>query len=296
MKLSLFLTACLAAMICAASAQPAPKAQKAKAAPDPLYTIVHNGLTRTYYLHKPANLPAGAPVVYVLHGYDGDATDGGFCQTADRCGEFAVCYPQAAPYKGERGWNVGYAKQRGCTIDDADFLRALINELHVKHGLSDRNVFLTGHSNGGEMCYLCAIRYPDLFAACASNAGQLQEWIFIDDDLQTPVAFAEFHGTLDRVSFWEGDHLDKGHWGAYMPVPAAVKYIACRNRCSHETTDTLAWKVEGHQPVICHHYSGGNGGKDVFLYEVKGGTHGSPWNSQEVNEEAWRFFKRNFRK
>ena len=33
----------------------------------------HNGLTRTYYLDAPDPIPAGAPLVVVLHGYTSSA-------------------------------------------------------------------------------------------------------------------------------------------------------------------------------------------------------------------------------
>ena len=36
-------------------------------------TIQDQGLTRTYYLYLPNDLPADAPLVFILHGYGGSA-------------------------------------------------------------------------------------------------------------------------------------------------------------------------------------------------------------------------------
>ena len=35
--------------------------------------IQDQGLTRTYHLYIPDNLPSGAPLVFILHGYGGSA-------------------------------------------------------------------------------------------------------------------------------------------------------------------------------------------------------------------------------
>ena len=39
------------------------------------YTFEHNGLTRSYLLSLPDNLNANSPLVFVLHGYGGNANN-----------------------------------------------------------------------------------------------------------------------------------------------------------------------------------------------------------------------------
>ena len=76
-------------------------------------TITDQGLTRKYHICLPDNLPADAPLVFVLHGYGGNA-DGyqpAFKALADEYG-MAICYPQATTDpKGKNGWNVYYPWQ-----------------------------------------------------------------------------------------------------------------------------------------------------------------------------------------
>ena len=75
-------------------------------------TIVDQGLTRTYHIYIPDNLPADAPLVFILHGYGGTAssyvnnTSLSFKQLAEEY-KMALCYPQAtSDPKNKNGWNV----------------------------------------------------------------------------------------------------------------------------------------------------------------------------------------------
>ena len=139
----------------------------------PDYILRSGGMERTYKLHLPAGLPENAPLVVVLHGYGGNNNPDRFAMnaTADRHG-FAVCYPQGAKDgRGKSCWNVGYPFQADMTVDDVRFLTELVRHLQKKHGLSRHNVFCTGMSNGGEMCYQLAAQRPRLFAAVAPVSG-----------------------------------------------------------------------------------------------------------------------------
>ena len=145
------------------------------------FTFRHNGMDRTYWLYIPENLSEHAPLVMVLHGYGGKAK--GYrpemINTAEKYG-FAVCYPQGAKdeygkngKEGKNSWNVGYCFQREYNLktDDIDFLCKLAKHLQKTYGLKKENTFLSGMSNGGEMCYLMAAVRPDAFTAYATIAG-----------------------------------------------------------------------------------------------------------------------------
>lgn len=257
----------------------------------------NQGYDREYFIYIPDSLAAERPLVFMLHGHGGHA-DGyfpAFLQTARKYG-FAVCYPQGlvepAP-KSKPAWNVGYPFQKGWKVDDCKFILALSKELQKKYNLDGRNVFFSGMSNGGEMCYLMAHRYPDEFAAIASLAGLNMEWIYRE---MTPgaVPFMEVHGTADMTSKWVGDPDNRDGWGEYISVPAAVGRMVSANCCTHEICDTL--ESYGKHPVIRHHYTGGTDGKDVFLYEVVGGKHARGEKDFALGEEMWAFFSRYLRK
>lgn len=259
-------------------------------------TLRSDGIERTYTIHIPEGLPPGAPLVIVLHGYGGsnDPAAFGMNPTADRHG-FAVCYPRGeCDGRGTSCWNVGYPFQADMPIDDIRFLDELIGHLHRRYGLSRRNVFCTGMSNGGDMCYLLASRRPELFAALGPVAGFMSVEILRRDDNPHPVPLFEIHGTEDRTTRWEGDLENRDGWGAYLPIPMAVGYWAAKAKCLRVQRDTLPAAENGRQ-VIAHRYTEGTDGCEVWLYETVGGTHS--WHDTGVDtcEELWRFFSRYIR-
>lgn len=174
----------------------------------------------------PEGLLEDAPLVVVLHGYGGNNAPGrfGLNATADRHG-FAVCYPQGIKdHRGKTCWNVGYSFQADMNVDDVRFITQLVRHLQKEYKLSRRNVFCTGMSNGGDMCYLLAVRRPELFAAVAPVAGVMLEWFYKADTSKRPVPLFEIHGTADKTSLWEGDPDDKGGWGG-LTLPFRWLYI-----------------------------------------------------------------------
>lgn len=152
-------------------------------------TCTVDGLERTYRLYLPEGVPDDAPLVFVLHGYGGNFNLDryGMNEAADRHG-FAVCYPQGVKDgRGKTCWNVGYPFQADMTVDDVSFLCELAGLLQDKYGLSRKNTFCTGMSNGGEMCYLLAYSRPDVFAAVAPVSGLTLEWMYRDCDTPAPI-------------------------------------------------------------------------------------------------------------
>ena len=261
------------------------------------HTFRHRGMEREYLLYIPEGIGPDAPLVMVLHGYGGRAMKGGenLREVADR-EKFAVCYAQGAKdAKGKTCWNVGYPFQDGLKTDDVDFLCKLARHLQKNYSLSRDNTFLTGMSNGGEMCYLMAYLKPDFFAAIAPIAGLTLVWM--DKELQSkgPVPLMEVHGTSDKTSAWAGDPENKGGWGAYLSVPMAVAKWAVEAKCTHEVTETLPKK---RNEVVLHRYCGGEpawkGGPEteVWLYEVIGGKHSWAEADMDTCEEIWRFFSK----
>lgn len=237
----------------------------------------------------------GMPLVVVLHGYGGKALGDGlrFIELADLHG-FAVCWPQGAEDgTGHNCWNVGYPFQADYRIDDTAYLRRLVRHLQKNFGVSRRNVFLTGMSNGGEMCYKMAAEHPETFSAIASIAGLTL--VSMSTDYRRPVPFMEVHGTDDSVSAWCGDPENRGGWGAYLSVPAALSHIISANRCVGETISEIPSE---HKRVILHRFTGGlpafkNGSPaDVLLYEVLGGDHS--WSERYIPtcDLVWEFFSR----
>lgn len=259
------------------------------------YRIRHKGIERSYWLLLPEDIKEDAPLVLCLHGYGGSAK--GYMpemmEVAKENG-FALCCPQGEKDpQGKPSWNVGYPMQEGMETDDVDFICDLVRHLQKSHKLSRKNVFYSGMSNGGEMCYLLATLKSDTFAAYASIAGLTMEWLYKEHRPQKPVPIMEVHGTKDNISMWEGDPLNTGGWGAYISVPQAVSVWTTKARCTHELTEELPLI---NNKVILHRYMGGvpawkNGpAVEVRLYEVKEGNHSWALEDMDTCREMWKFF------
>lgn len=259
-------------------------------------TIKINNITRAFLLHLPENLKKNAPLVFVLHGYEGNAGPEGYGmdEVSTQFG-FAVCYPQGEKDgRGNPCWNVGYPFQKDMEIDDVDFLCKLAKHLQKKYGLSAENTFCTGFSNGAEMCYVLASQRPDVFSAVAPIAGLTMEWLYKSCPCPTnPIPIFELHGTKDKTSEWQGDLENKGGWGTYLSVPLAIHFWVAANRCTEEITDTLLKTNQNSDHlVISHKFIDGINGNEVWLYEIENGGHS--WGNTDLNtsEEVWNFFQK----
>lgn len=256
-------------------------------------SVLINGHMRHYRMVLPKTVQPNTPLVVLLHGYGGGNLNNETCMdsVARRCG-FALCVPAGlCDPKGKRSWNVGYPFQEGWALDDVDDLCQLTKYVQKRYGLSPTDAFLTGMSNGGEMCYLMAYRNQTTFKAIASVAGLTLQWMYKGLVPQRPVPFMEIHGTEDRVSEWTGDLPNAGGWGAYVPVPIAVNRMVALNRCTHEVVEEVpVLKPSNGHRVFLHRYLGGDAGCDVWLYQVVGGTH--CWHTVDMNTGAviWNFF------
>ena len=253
-----------------------------------------DGHMRHFVMYLPDGLQPDAPLVVVLHGYGaGIRRDNVMIAPADRHG-FAVCIPQGLnDPEGQPSWNVGYPFQQGWKVDDVKALCLIARDVQKRYRLSRRNAFLTGMSNGGEMCYLMAYSKQYTFRAVAPIAGLTMAWMYEQMEAERPIPLMEIHGTEDRVSEWTGDMENKGGWGAYLPVPLAIGYWVAKNRCTGEETERVErLKGENGHPVIKHRYKSPTTHCDVWLYEVIGGVHS--WHTDDIDtgEEIWQFFSR----
>lgn len=256
-----------------------------------------DGKTRTGVLFLPSSIRPGSPIVTCVHGYGGTANPGHFDldAVAEEKG-FAVLYPQGLKDpSGHTGFFVGYPNQKNMGVDDVKMLCKMTRFVQKKYNLDRDDAFLTGMSNGGDICYLASLEGQTTFKAMASVAGLAFTWFYNKYALTNPhpLPFFEIHGTEDRVSEWTGDPEGKGGWGPYISVPLAVNYWVARNGCTIEKTDTVNSKnPESKHYVIRHFYSGGKSGCDVQLYEVVGAPH--CWHNGDIDtgEEIWKFFNK----
>ena len=199
-----------------------------RAQPEP-QTFFIGGQERQYYLYLPDGISDDAPLVFVLHGYSGDALGimnySGMNQVADDNG-FAVCYPQGLSDDWDYNfWNVGYDWHEYETVDDVEFLTELAEYLRGEYDLSRDHVFSTGMSNGGDMSYLLACEASEIFRAIAPVAGCIMTWLFEPCSPSNPMPVFEIHGTDDNVTWWAGaDENNDDGWGPWESVDTTFNF------------------------------------------------------------------------
>ena len=127
------------------------------------------------FVHVPADLPDGAPLVVVLHGCTQTAESyergAGWSALADRFG-FAVLFPEQ-----QRANNPNLCFNWFSPVDttrgggEAESIREMIAAVIEHHAIDRSRVFVTGLSAGGGMTSVMLATYPELFAGGAIVAG-----------------------------------------------------------------------------------------------------------------------------
>jgi polyhydroxybutyrate depolymerase len=167
-------------------------------------------LRRTFAFYLPDRVGAQPPLLFVLHGSNGDGatmrrmTAFRFDQLADQKG-IVVVYPDG--YK--KFWNdcrksADYAANVE-DIDDPAFFAAMIDYFVQHYGIDASRVYALGGSNGGHMVYRLGLEMPYRFAALAAAAANLP----VDSNLDCqrsgqPVSMAILNGTNDPINPYNG--------------------------------------------------------------------------------------------
>ncbi len=263
-------------------------------------TFEHDGIDRQYLYYEPSNLNENMPLVFVMHGFTGDANSmrnySEMNQIADQYG-FAVCYPRGTfDSDGNRFWNVGYAFHQTETVNDVSFLTELAEYLQISHNLNPDYTFATGFSNGGEMCYMLACQAYNTFKAVAPVAGMIIQDILDGCDDSPPIPLFEIHGSQDNVTPLSGDPNNNDGWGAYPSILFTINYFVEKNECTTINTETLP-NIDNSDGSFVDSEKNltGINNNEVWYYEVVGGGHDWPgaWGNMDINagEEAWLFFQ-----
>jgi polyhydroxybutyrate depolymerase len=248
------------------------------------FTLVHDGLTRSYRLHLPVtyNPDSLYPLVINMHGLGSNAWEQElyteFNNVSDT-GGFIVAYPNGI----NETWNI--SSESG--TDDVGFISALIDTLDYLYNVDFERVYATGMSMGGFMSYRLACQLSDRIAAIASVTG-LQAYYPCNPGRDVPVA--QFHGTADPVVPYIGVSTTISNWVNYNDCPdTAFIYDLPDINPNDNSTVTVSY------------YGLCNDSTEVILYTINGGEHtwpGAPIiigiTNQDIHasNEIWRFFQK----
>jgi polyhydroxybutyrate depolymerase len=237
---------------------------------------------RPFQLHVPTSYdPATpAPLVVLLHGYTSSAAEqeAYFQLTAesDRRGFLYAMPDGTVDPDGNRFWNATGAccDFHGSGVDDAGYLRRLIDTVIASYTVDRSRVYLIGHSNGGFMAHRMACEHADVVTAIASLAGTATH----DPSQCTParpVSVLQIHGTADSVVPFDGNpNLDP-------PIPSVAATLAMWRRvngCADDADTSpppldLDADLPGPETTVTTYATGCRGGTRVELWSIKDGPH-----------------------
>lgn len=284
------------------------------------FQMVYGGETRDYILHVPpqkavlTEAQAKKPLVLALHGGGGTArgmlklTGRRMNDLADRHG-FYVVYPQGLG----KSWNEGAQDSRGYArehkIDDAGFLKALIEEISSKYPIDAQRVFSTGISNGGLMSYRLACEMPETIRAIAPVAASLpKDLLDLCQENRGAVSLMILNGTEDPIVPYRGGQITVfgTKRGEVLSTDETVRLWLKKNECADnpQTRPLPDRDSQDATRVMSHIYNQCQSGKPVVLYEIQGAGHTWPGGWQYLRErrigkttrdifaddEIWSFF------
>lgn len=248
--------------------------------------LIHDGRTRTYYLHVPRShdWTRPAPLVMVFHGGGGKAQNAirttRFNDLADEEG-FIVVYPNGT---GPRDLNVEVFTWNGGTCcgnamlenaDDVGFARAVLADVRSIAAVDGKRVYAAGLSNGGIMAYRLACEAADVFAAIGSVAGTLN---YAPCKPSRPISVIHFHGTADEHLPYEGGYGPQSIVQVnFASVRDTIKTWLALNDCAPPP------RLEEFDNIRHETWGGCSGGSSVELYTIIGGQHAWPG----ADDPAW---------
>ncbi|MBS1674177.1 MAG: polyhydroxybutyrate depolymerase [Actinobacteria bacterium] len=261
------------------------------------YSLTSGGLSRTYRLYVPADLPDPAPLVVMLHGGGGSGAIAerafGWDAKADE-GRFVVAYPDglgpAVPAWNTLGDCCGYPAREG--VDDVGFIQDMVAAIGSRIPLDDKRIYATGMSNGGMMAYTLACR-TDLFAAI----GPVSATMLDPCEHPAPASVIHIHGLRDTNVPFSGA---KGTGTAAIDGPPIEQVID-----DWRTTDDCATATTVAAGVVTTSTSTCAEGRAVELITIADGAHGwptkpaarrtgkdgtGPSDALDATDTIWRFF------
>lgn len=200
--------------------------------------------TGAYRITLPGDA-ANPPAVVWLHGWGGSANgvmrNGSWIKRLSDRG-YALIAPDgrvtSAKYN-NKNWAVNDG--RDYERDDLNFLRQVVEDAALRHGIDRDRVLLAGFSRGGSMVWDVACRTPDLARAYAPVAGAF--WEPMHTGCEGPVDLYHVHGWTDRTVPLEGRPLGGGTM-TQGDVFQSLFILRATNGCENRQPETAPIDAE----------------------------------------------------
>jgi len=235
------------------------------------------------------------PFVMFLHGaFSSGQAHEGYMQLRPlaEARRFLYCYPNGSVYSPGSYiwfaylWNAADASASGgwTYVDDAAYLRNVIEEVGRSFAVDRKRIFLTGTSMGAAMADRVAYESADLVAGIAGLAGPSLPDLGSRRPSE-PVSVLHIHGTADATvsytgGYWTYPDLRPRYLGAVENIQTWADYNGASNPVSDPTpTLDLTTDVAGLDTVVTRYTTFPPSGA-VELWTINGAGHGPALSSQ----------------
>ncbi len=243
-------------------------------------------LQRMFLYYIPKHLSESPKLAFVLHGSGMEAkgmqmlTGAQFDKIADKQKDLIIVYPQGYG----RYWNdcrkADTFETTKLNVDDIAFFESMIKYFKEHYRIDEKNVFVTGYSNGAQMCFKLAKERPAIFKGFAAVAANLP--VEANDDCveaHQPVSMLLMNGTTDRINPYNGGMVKAGDGkerGVVMSTDQTLQYWLGLDNCdttSKKEYDFPDVNTTDKSTAVEYTYDSIQSGKKVVLIKVINGGH-----------------------
>jgi polyhydroxybutyrate depolymerase len=181
-------------------------------------------------------------------------------------------------------------------IDDAGFIKSLLDLEVTAHAVDRKRVFAAGWSNGAQLAYRLALEYPEDFAGVAAVSASVPVKENLDcGQADKPIPVMIVNGTADPINPFRGGMVNLGgaklgnvlssedtakYWAKLLGVTAPPQTATLPHKGGPTSVDSMTWVKDG-TPV-------------VILYSVQNGGHAMPLEGEDLDSPVaiWDFFSK----
>jgi len=242
------------------------------------------GGDRSTYVDLPDGYSANnpAPLLLDLHGYMGDGlSQQRFSRLTNVARENGFVYAAPDGSRDSNGYQFWNASRSCCNfdrtdIDDAAFLKSLIDEISKKVAIDPKRIYILGHSNGAFMSYKFACTYPDTVAAIVGVAGAM-DLVGNDCAISSPVSVLEIHGTADSIiGFTGGAIAGIGYTSVAQTVDIWHKLDKCVGAPMAKENIDIDESIDGAETKV---FESTCAKSTVAQWQIVNGLHGPTFNA-----------------
>src|SRR5213075_2919966 len=163
-------------------------------------------------------------------------------------------------------------------IDDAGFIKSLLDLEVTAHAVDRKRVFAAGWSNGAQLAYRLALENPQDFAGVAAISASVPVKENLDcGQVDKPIPVMIVNGTADPINPFRGGMVNLGsaklgnvlssedtakYWAELLGATATPQVATLPHTEGRTTVDSMTWVKDG-APV-------------VILYLEQNGGHAMP--------------------